>query len=405
MINHSSTQERFKRGSADAGKYFNYMVDFVGFTDQDRQAIKETRYIIEKHIPAVVGRFYIQLLRYPTTRQFFLKKDGSLDQEYLQMRIQHQVGFWRRTASAEFDEDYARFTDYVGRAHTSQGVDPKIFIPERYVIGMIGFVQRTILSALNAELHEIDPDLEVRAAKAWSNLLTVLLQMLARAYSQDHQAEKFAEPEDIDNQAMMDLSTETYERSLGMARSIQTKTVIVGPVGEIPEGERRIIQVDDLSIGVFHHKGEWYALHNSCLHRGGPVCEGPLEGDTITCPWHGYQYNLPDGLLLLDQSASLPMYPVEIVDGVVQVHITFLMRDPFEFSLDFDEGALPQTRDQRLKDNEFLTSELKPGHVKLLQVSGKRIAVHNVDGEYYAAEFKLLPTVDYPGQNMMPNKP
>jgi hypothetical protein len=48
----SSTQERFKRGAADAGQYFRYMSDFVGFTEQDAQAIREARFIIEKHIPA-----------------------------------------------------------------------------------------------------------------------------------------------------------------------------------------------------------------------------------------------------------------------------------------------------------------------------------------------------------------
>jgi nitrite reductase/ring-hydroxylating ferredoxin subunit len=170
-----------------------------------------------------------------------------------------------------------------------------------------------------------------------------------------------------------------------MARSIQTKTVVVGRVEDIPEGERKIIEVDDLSIGVFHHNEEWYALQNSCLHRGGPVCAGPLEGETLTCPWHGYQYNLSDGKLLLDQSATLPMYPVKVIDGVVQVSVPFLMRDPFEFSLDFgDEHQLPAT--QNLKENEFLVSELEPGQIKLVQLEGKRVAVYNLDGEFYATQ-------------------
>jgi nitrite reductase/ring-hydroxylating ferredoxin subunit len=241
------------------------------------------------------------------------------------------------------------------------------------------------LAALNEELHEIDPDLEARATKAWSSLLVVLLEMLSRAYSQDHQSENFSHPEEIDDQLMMDLSTETYERSLGMARSIQSKIVTVGRVEDIPEGERKIIQVDDLSIGVFHHNGEWYALHNSCLHRGGPVCAGTLEEDTITCPWHGYQYNLPDGKLLLDQSATLPMYAVEIVDGVVQVIVPVLERDHFEFSLTFDAEPQQQTA-VTLQENEFLVAELQPGQVKLLYLEGKRIAVYNVAGEYYATQ-------------------
>lgn len=385
MTAQSSIQERFKRGAVDAGHYFNYMADFIGFTEENKRAIKETRFIIEKHIPGIVARFYIQLLRYPATRKFFLKKDGSIDREYLQMRMQHQVSFWRRTASADFSEDYARFTDYVGRAHTSQGADPGIYIPARYVIGMVGFVQHNILAALNAELREIDPDLEARATKAWSSLLVVLLEMLARAYHQEHSEEAFTMPEEINAQALVDLSTETYERSLGMARTIETKIVVVGREEEIPEGKRKIIQVDDLSIGVFHHNGGWYALSNSCLHRGGPVCTGHLEDETLTCPWHGYQYNLLDGRLLLDQQATLPMYPVDIVGGVVQIKVPILVRDPFDFSLDFGQASPPKTTTE-LKENEFLVSGFEPGQIRLVQVDGARIAVYNVNGEFYATQ-------------------
>lgn len=381
----ASLQERFKRGSADAGRYFNYMADFVGLTDEDLAAIKDTRFILEKYIPAIVARFYSQLLSYPATRQFFLKKDGTVDQAYLQMRMQHQVSFWRRTASTEFSEDYARFLDYVGRAHTSQGADPQIYIPARYVIGMIGFVQHELLAALHTELHEIDPELEARAVRGWSSLLTVLLEMLTRAYSKEYQSESYLVPEDVDDQALMDLSIETYERSLGMARSIEIRTIIVGSVDEIPDGKRKIVEVEDLSIGVFHHKGEWYALHNSCLHRGGPVCAGPLEGDTLTCPWHGYQYHLQDGRLLLDKSATLPMYPVEIVDGIVQVKVPLLVREPLEFSMAFGDPPKSETPTQ-LAENQFSTSALPPGQVALVHVDGQRVAVYNFDGRFYATQ-------------------
>jgi nitrite reductase/ring-hydroxylating ferredoxin subunit len=146
-----------------------------------------------------------------------------------------------------------------------------------------------------------------------------------------------------------------------------------------------IIEVDDLSIGVFHHKGGWYALHNSCLHRGGPVCAGPLEDDTLICPWHGYEYNLPDGKLLLDRDATLPMYEVEIVDGIVQIKVPFLMREPFDFSLEF-ENAIEQASKSDLGENEFLVSEVKPGGVKLVHLDGARVAVYNLDGEFFATQ-------------------
>ena len=329
MTDQLSTQERFKRGAADAGRYFQFMAEFIGFTPAEHAAaIRETRFVIEKHLPSIVADFYTQVLRYPATRRQFLKKDGRVDQDYLEMRMQHQVGFWRRTAAGVFDEDYARFVDYVGRAHTSHGADPEIYIPERYVMGMIGFVQDRIGRALAAELHALDPELELRGLKAWHRLLMVLLEMLSRPYSRD--TEGFEPQAAVDDQAVYAVAVDTYERSIGIARSVAYQAVFVARADEIPDGQRRVIEAGDLSVGVFH-RGAWYALHNSCLHRGGPVCTCP-PGDTLTCPWHGYQYDLPTGELLLDRHTTLPRYRVELRDEQVYVHLPVFQRDAVEVS-------------------------------------------------------------------------
>lgn len=382
-----TTQERFKRGAADAGRYFQFMAEFIGFAPEDAATIRETRFVIEKHIPSIVADFYTQLLRYPATRRQFLKKDGSLDQDYLEMRMHHQASFWRRTASGEYDEDYARFVDYVGRAHTSQGADPKIYIPERYVMGMVGFVQNRIGQALAAELHELDPDLELRGVKAWNRLMMVLLETLARPYGHGREAETFEPRETIDDRAVYDLAVDTYERGLGMARTIEHKEVLVGAIADIPNGARKVLLVDDLSVGVFHHEGEWYAMQNSCLHRGGPVCTGTLEGNTLTCPWHGYQYDVTTGQLLLDRDASLPTYRVELRGDQVYVHIPVLIRDAVELSLGSQAAAaatMPRTA--ALAQNEVRIADLQPGQTRRVQVEGQPVAVYNVNGSYYATQ-------------------
>jgi nitrite reductase/ring-hydroxylating ferredoxin subunit len=381
-----STQERFKRGAADAPRYFQFMADFIGFTPDDAASIRETRFIIEKHIPRIVADFYSQLLRYPATRRFFLHKDGRLNQPYLEMRMQHQAGFWRRTAAGVYDEDYIRFVDYVGRAHTSHGADPKIYIPERYVMGMVGFVQDRIGRALTAELHELDPELEVRGIKAWNRLLMVLLEVLARPYGQGREEETFEVSEGVDDQAMHDLAIETYERALGIARCIERREVHVGAAADIPPGDRRIVQADDLSVGVFHHTdGNWYALHNSCLHRGGPVCAGTLEGDTLTCPWHGYQYDVRTGQLLLDRHATLPKYEVEVRDGQVYVHLLTLIRDTEPVTLEMPDLPAPAPEPPApLRENEVRAADLPPGQARRVTVAGEAVAVYNVEGAFYA---------------------
>jgi nitrite reductase/ring-hydroxylating ferredoxin subunit len=386
-MNQLTTQQRFKRGAIDAGRYFSYMAEFIGFSDEDAQTIKESRFIIEKHIPAIVGDFYAQLLRFPPTRKFFLKKDGSIDHEYLKLRMEHQANFWRRAASGDFDEDFARYIDYVGRVHTSQGADQNVYIPERYVIGMVGHVQQKITEALQAELHEFDPDFEIRAVRAWNTFMMVVLELLSRSYGHEHEEETFENLCVIDPELVKLMAVDTYERSLGIARSIEYQEVYIGRVEDIPEGERKIIQADDLSIGVFHHEGNWYALMNSCLHRGGPVCEGPLVENTLTCPWHGYQYNLPDGRLLLDPSAALPMYPVELREGELYLTVPFMKRDYQDVSLEgLDLMAEEATAQDTLKANEFRVSEIGSGQIIRVDVEGEPVAVYNVDGELYATQ-------------------
>ncbi|MCB0250931.1 MAG: Rieske 2Fe-2S domain-containing protein [Anaerolineae bacterium] len=388
-----TTQERFKRGAADACRYFDFMAQFVDFKPEHAEAIRATRFVVEKHIPDIVADFYTHLLSFPATRKHFQKKDGSIDQEYLQLRMQHQATFWRRTATAVFDEDYARFVDYVGRAHTSQGADPTVYIPERYVMGMVGFVQQRIGAALDAELSAVDPELAFRAMRGWNALLVVLLEQLSRVYGEGREAETYQQPQEIDERPIHQLAVETYERSLGMARSIDYREVIAGSLAEFIAEGCKIIKAEGLSIGVFFVDGKWHALQNSCLHRGGPVCEGPLENGVLTCPWHGYQYRIDTGELLLDPDARLPRYPVEVRGDQVVVQIPVLIRDHVDISMAelFAKAvaapvAVEPAAPRQLAANEFRVADLRPGHAVQLYVDDAAVAVYNVDGTFYATQ-------------------
>ena len=128
------------------------------------------------------------------------------------------------------------------------------------------------------------------------------------------------------------------------------KDVVVAEAAAIPDGERKIVQVDGLSIGVFHHNGGWYALRNSCMHRGGPVGTGALEGDTLVCPWHGFQYNITTGECLADPSARLDMYPVNVQDGQIHLQIPDLDAD---LGKSAEEATAAPAASGALKPNEF----------------------------------------------------
>lgn len=372
--------EKVKLGAEDAWPYFRYMTDFVGFTPEDAKTIRASGLIIEKYIPDIVAAFYAHILHYPPTRKHFLKKDGTIDQDYLQKRMHHLTNFWRRTAAGQYDEEYARYVDYVGRAHTSHGADPNIYIAERYVIGQVGFMQNAITTALIRELHEYDPELEESSVRAWNMLMMIILEMLARAYREEHELEGGEGAPKVDKDAIRQLAIDTYEAGLGLGKPILFKDVNVARVDEIPNGERKIVQVDDLSIGVFHHKGQWFAVRNHCLHRGGPVATGCLEGDTLTCPWHGYQYDVTTGRLLVDPTTKLETYPITILADEIHLQVPETQGDTTPV-----EPQAPAAK-PALQENQFHAAELAPGQARLVHLDGVPVAVFNVDGSFFATQ-------------------
>lgn len=90
--------------------------------------------------------------------------------------------------------------------------------------------------------------------------------------------------------------------------------VAVARLAEIPPGSSKIVAFDGKSVAIFNVGGTLYAIVNACVHRGGPVGEGELDGTVITCPWHGWSYDITTGASEAPPGAKLAIYRVE-VDG------------------------------------------------------------------------------------------
>lgn len=382
-----------KQGAEDAGQYFRYMAEFVGFNLEDAKLIRQTKPFIAIHIPDIVAAFYEKVLRYPPTRQLFLKKDGSIDRDYLQLRMSHLTNFWLRTSDGVFDDTFARYIDYVGRAHTSHGADPSIYIAERYVIGQIGFIQHAISDALSKELRQMDADLAANALAAWDKLMMVILEMLARAYGNEREVERFSTLVPVDRADMEQLAQLVFEERIGRP-AIEFREIKVGNVSDIPLGERRILNMDNtLSIGIFHLENGWFAIKNSCQHRGGPVATGALDGTTITCPWHGFQYDITNGELLVDRSAKLETYPVMVKDDEVFVRVPFTIA-PVPAAAPIIAPAQPEPTPATsspaaaptLQPNQFHASDIAAHSCKTVDLNGTEVAVFNVAGAFHAVQ-------------------
>ncbi len=63
------------------------------------------------------------------------------------------------------------------------------------------------------------------------------------------------------------------------------------------------------------------AMDNVCLHRGGPLGQGVIEGDKLICPWHGWQWDLKTGQAAHNAAAKLAVYPLKVEGGDVMIEL------------------------------------------------------------------------------------
>ncbi|MFZ9857122.1 MAG: Rieske (2Fe-2S) protein [Roseiflexaceae bacterium] len=94
------------------------------------------------------------------------------------------------------------------------------------------------------------------------------------------------------------------------------------PIADLLPGQMKCVVVDGLPIGVANVAGQIYAFDDACRHEGGPLSSGVLINDTVTCPWHGWTYQLQSGKALVPPvGIRIRVYPVIIVDGVIWADI------------------------------------------------------------------------------------
>jgi nitrite reductase (NADH) small subunit/3-phenylpropionate/trans-cinnamate dioxygenase ferredoxin subunit len=95
----------------------------------------------------------------------------------------------------------------------------------------------------------------------------------------------------------------------------------VARTDDLRPGEARVVEREGLFLAVYNVEGTFHVTDNTCLHRGGPLGDGFLEGPVITCPWHGWQYDVPTGHNLGNRALRVKTYPVLVEDGEVRIRI------------------------------------------------------------------------------------
>lgn len=97
--------------------------------------------------------------------------------------------------------------------------------------------------------------------------------------------------------------------------------VRIAGTADIKPGTGTTIEAGGKSLAVFNVDGAYYAIDNTCVHRGGPLGEGDLDGDVVMCPWHNWTYDVKTGRCVNNPSACVQSYPVTVDGADVKIQL------------------------------------------------------------------------------------
>jgi 3-phenylpropionate/trans-cinnamate dioxygenase ferredoxin component len=103
-----------------------------------------------------------------------------------------------------------------------------------------------------------------------------------------------------------------------------SEIIEVCPVDELQPGQRRLVEWEDLEIGVFNCDGNLYAIEDRCSHDDGPLAEGEFDEQacTVECPRHGSLFDLKTGKpMTLPAYVPVDTFPVIIEDETIKLEV------------------------------------------------------------------------------------
>lgn len=162
---------------SDPSARMRFMMELTGFTEADRRALLDSVAVLGPALPGLLDAIYNHLLSVEETRPIFLGKRGEVDPDYMALRKEHLTQWVLRTAGVSGDP--ASLPGYIretGRRHTGVAGEPDRVVPPRFMVGLAGFVQGALWSALFDTLPDKPREIQ-RFGLAWSRMLMVQLEM------------------------------------------------------------------------------------------------------------------------------------------------------------------------------------------------------------------------------------
>lgn len=95
----------------------------------------------------------------------------------------------------------------------------------------------------------------------------------------------------------------------------------IAQTADVPAGTGKEFTVENRIVALFQVDGEFHAIDGICAHAGGPVGDGAVTGCIVTCPWHGWQYDVTTGAMCLNDQIHLESFPVKVEGETVLVEL------------------------------------------------------------------------------------
>jgi nitrite reductase (NADH) small subunit len=105
-------------------------------------------------------------------------------------------------------------------------------------------------------------------------------------------------------------------------QSIMAKLLKIAKTKDVPPGQAAAFTIEGQKIALFNVEGTYYAIGDTCTHRGGPLSEGDVQGTRVTCPWHGADFDLKTGAVLGPPAQKgVPSYKVVVEGDDIKVEL------------------------------------------------------------------------------------
>lgn len=89
------------------------------------------------------------------------------------------------------------------------------------------------------------------------------------------------------------------------------RLVKVAEINELQPGQGKLVEADGQEIALFNVNGSFYALSAICPHEGGPLQDGEVDGETVVCPWHAFDFNVKTGECSVDPELRVAAFRVK----------------------------------------------------------------------------------------------